>query len=210
MSAHEQYIGKKYGRWTVLNFSHRASGKRQMYICRCECGTIRPVSLAAIKHGHTISCGCLQREVAKKLGTKHGDIHKRLYKIWQNMRSRCQYPSARYYYMYGGAGITVCPEWENYETFRHWALTNGYDDNLSIDRIDGTKNYTPDNCRWVTMKQQQRNKRTNHKITLGNKTQSVTEWCEDLNISRSMVFKRLKLGWSEEKALLTPSTKQVK
>lgn len=204
MCAHEKYIGKQYGRWTVLSFSHRASGKRQMYVCKCACGTVRPVSIAAIKNGHTISCGCLQKEVARKLKTKHGDIHTRLYKIWQDMRCRCKYPSSKYYYMYGGAGIFVCPEWDNYEIFRHWALTHGYDDTLSIDRIDGKKNYEPTNCRWITMKQQQRNKRTNRLITLGNKTQCVTDWCEELHLNRNTINKRLRLGWPAEIALLAP------
>lgn len=125
------------------------------------------------------------------------------------MRSRCKYPSSKYFYMYGGAGISVCPEWDNYEIFRAWALSHGYKDNLTIDRINTYGNYCPENCRWITIRAQQRNKRTNHLITLGNETKCVTEWCEILHLNRHTVFKRLRLGWPAEQALLTPVKKTI-
>lgn len=201
MCAHEKYIGKKYGRWTVLAFSHVASGGRQMYLSQCDCGTLRPVSLAAMKNGHAISCGCLQREKV----TIHGGTKQRLFRIWDHIKYRCLCPTCDAYKNYGGRGITLCQEWLNYENFRNWAFSNGYADGLTIDRIDVNGNYCPENCRWVTNKEQQRNKRNNRMITFGGKTQCISAWCEELHMKKGLVSKRLDAGWSIERALLTPT-----
>lgn len=210
MCAHEKYIGKKYGRWTVLAFSHVASGRRQMYLCRCDCGTIKPVSIVAIKQGHTISCGCLQKEKTRTHGGTYDINHKkqRLYRIYDHVKYRCLCPTCDAYKHYGGRGIKICKEWLNYENFRSWALANGYKDNLTLDRIDVNGDYCPENCRWISQKEQQRNKRTNVFITLGNKTQCLSAWCEDLKVKLALVSKRLKAGWSIEDALTKPSKRK--
>lgn len=131
----------------------------------------------------------------------------RVYRIWKFMRQRCRRPSGgnkRWY-----KGIKVCPEWEDFETFRLWAESHGYKDGLTIDRIDGTGNYCPGNCRWITMHDQQRNRRTNHPIDIGEKHfGTLTEAAEAFGLPRSYVSARIYLlGWSVEKALTTPAKK---
>ena len=128
----------------------------------------------------------------------------RLYRIWCVMRNRCSNPNHSEYHRYGARGISVCQEWESYETFKSWALTNGYDDTLTIDRIDTNGNYTPDNCRWATIKEQSNNRRTCHMLTYNGKTQTLMEWAEETGLSRRAITQRLKSGWSPEATLTTP------
>ena len=144
----------------------------------------------------------------------------RLSHVYHNMKKRCYNPSHSQFKHYGGRGITVCPEWLNREragiknytkgfiAFQEWALANGYTDNLTIDRIDNNKGYCPENCRWVTMKVQDNNKRSNHYITYKGQTKTLTEWCELLGLSYSKVKQRInKLKWSPEEALELVSKK---
>lgn len=127
----------------------------------------------------------------------------RLYKIWGDMKNRCNNPNNTVFKFYGARNIGVCKEWEQFEPFRDWATNNGYTDELTIDRIDVNGNYEPSNCRWVTMKEQSRNKRNNHFVTYNNETHCLSEWAERYNINYKMLFKRLKSGWSFEKAITT-------
>lgn len=107
----------------------------------------------------TKSCGCLWRKKIKEANTKHGMHHTRLYRIWTDMRTRCSYKSHKSYYRYGGRGIRICNEWLKFESFMEWALSHGYKNNLTIDRIDNDGNYDPDNCRWATSSEQELNKK---------------------------------------------------
>lgn len=206
---HESYVGKKFGRLTILALRPELKCSplwKEHCLVICACGNKKTVLLDSLISGATTSCGCYARERVSDANTKHGytKIRPRLYRIWENMRSRCNYVGNTNYKNYGGRGIKVCEEWNNYEVFRGWALENGYTDNLTIDRIDVNGNYCSDNCRWTTVKEQSRNKTVNHLLTLGGKTQCVSAWCEELKITESCLRKRLKLGWSVEKALLTP------
>ena len=139
----------------------------------------------------------------------------RLSNILDNMKKRCYNANNPQFKHYGGRGITICSEWLNRErakghknasmgflAFQEWALANGYADNLTIDRIDNNKGYCPANCRWVSMKVQSNNKRSNHYITCQGQTKTLTEWCEMLGLSYSKVKQRMnKLKWSPEEAL---------
>jgi len=111
---------------------------------------------------------------------------------------------------YGGRGITVCQEWRTFEPFQAWALANGYAENLSIDRIDNDKGYSPENCRWVTEKQQSRNTRRNHFYTYGGQSKTLGEWAEQFKIKPYTLKARLKHGWSIDRALETPVKKKTK
>lgn len=201
MQNRAQIIGKRFGRWTVLAFDHLDNRFKSFYLCRCDCGTIKVARKDMLLNGTSKSCGCLHHEII----TLHGDSNcARLYNIWRGMKKRCLLITDKDYKNYGGRGIKICSEWLNYENFRSWALSNGYQYNLTIDRIDVNGNYCPENCRWATVKEQGQNTRFNRKIALGGKTQCVAAWCDELNISRHLVYDRLHHGWSPESALLTP------
>lgn len=137
--------------------------------------------------------------------TKYSESYYRLYRIWSGMKQRCYNQKLREYKWYGARGIKVCDEWrQDFQSFYVWALANGYTDDLSLDRIDGDKNYCPDNCRWATDKEQHNNQSNNIKITYGNKTQTLKQWSEELNINYSTLRMRLERGWSVERAIRTP------
>ena len=136
--------------------------------------------------------------------TTHGMYGTRLYRIWRGINDRCRNPKAPSYNLYGGRGITVCPEWRTPQNFFDWAFDNGYSDNLTIDRIDCDKGYSPDNCRWITSDEQQRNKRNNVNITYKGETRCLAEWARITGIGEWDIKKRLRNGWSVEEALTVP------
>lgn len=138
--------------------------------------------------------------------TTHGMTNTRLYHIWSNMIQRCGNPKYPEAHLYGGRGITVCPEWRcSFEAFRDWALSNGYNDNLTIDRKDVDGNYCPQNCRWITPKEQNRNTRTNRRVTINGETRFLTEWCEIYGISLCSVYRRVRdFGMDFKTAVTTP------
>lgn len=131
----------------------------------------------------------------------HGMSASRLYITWRSMKLRCTKPSHHSFQDYGGRGITVCKEWDNFIPFMEWALSSGYDESLTIDRIDVNGNYEPSNCRWVDMKTQANNRRSSHLLTFNGKTQSMTQWAKELNLSRNVIFGRWKAGLPIEEVL---------
>lgn len=135
---------------------------------------------------------------------KHGMSGTRIYKTWNNMRSRCNNPKATKYYLYGGKGIEVCKEWkESFESFYYWSMENGYQENLSIDRIDGEEDYSPSNCRWATNKEQANNTTQNHYLTFKGETHNVTQWAELIGVTPKCLSTRIERGWTVERALKT-------
>jgi hypothetical protein len=152
--------GQRHGRLVAVAFSEMR-GKNAYWRFRCDCGNEAVTAAANVKQGSSASCGCLRRELKQAILTVHGhsDGSDRIYRIWHAMRSRCLNPKAANYRYYGARGITICQEWGEYLVFRAWAVGNGYDPALSIDREDNDGNYEPGNCRWATASQQQRNKR---------------------------------------------------
>jgi len=174
MSSFKDLTGEKIGRLTVIERSENIfskSGKpTTRWLCRCECGNIKIVRADCLGRG-TNSCGCLKKETDKIKHTNDPVRGKRLYKIWCCMKSRCYNKNLKAYKDYGGRGIQVCNDWiNNYRKFESWSLKNGYDDTLTIDRINNNGNYEPSNCRWVTREIQNKNKRNNVYVTYkGNK-----------------------------------------
>ena len=137
---------------------------------------------------------------------KDGRKGTRLYRIYNNMLNRCYNANSPQFKNYGGRGITVCREWLcDFKIFSEWALSNGYRDDLTIDRIDVNGNYEPSNCRWITNHEQSYNKRNNHYVTLCGKTMTLTEWCNVYHINVKTVRDRLRRGWDIEKALVIPA-----
>lgn len=148
-----QLVGRRFGRLVVLEETRNKNNKIRWY-CRCDCGKETYVIGSHLISGHTISCGCAGLEHATRAKLKHGDAlfrcKNRLYQIWAAMRRRCYNENCDAYPYYGGKGIQVCQSWRDYVKFKAWALKNGYAENLTIDRIDPEKDYTPSNCQWIT------------------------------------------------------------
>lgn len=140
----------------------------------------------------------------------HGETLTRLHKIWESMIARCEYEKHPYFKDYGGRGITVCAEWHDYLVFRKWALTHGYSDTLTIDRINNEQGYNPENCKWSTMKEQQNNRRNNRRLTFNDVTKTITEWSEIVGINKTTIKERLNSGWTVESALTTPVRRRTR
>lgn len=210
MSAWMDLTGKKFGRLTCIAYFPKDQNRSNGWLCRCECGNEKIVATADLKKGSTKSCGCLRRETTGAQARKHGLSHDkngrkpRLYRIWKQMRQRCLNPNDSAYARYGGRGITICSEWDDYTIFHKWALANGYRDGLSLDRIKNGGKYSPENCRWADDFQQARNKRNTSYLTFRGKTKSLPEWAEIYGCSQGTLRSRLRLGWSIEQVLMTP------
>lgn len=213
----ESYIGKRYGRLTVIEIKEKCVKR---FKCQCDCGNIvfaRPIDL---EKGSTKSCGCLQREISENSISSD-----RLYCVWNGMRSRCYNPNNNHYDSYGGRGIEICEEWLNdYQKFKEWSYANGYDENAkhgecTIDRIDVNRGYEPNNCRWITIQEQQKNKRPSNEwkkrnivkkkrtsfVTFNGECISKFDLCAKFGISvETFNYRVNKKGMSVEDALKTP------
>ena len=154
--------GIRFGMLTVIRRVENGPNRTTRLLCRCDCGNEKVVACIELVNGDTRSCGCYRKQATHdRLKRPGGKLdHPRLYREWHNMRMRCYYPSCEGYKWYGGRGITVCEEWnKDFGPFRDWALSHGYTDELTLDRIDNDGNYEPSNCRWVSMKEQCTNRR---------------------------------------------------
>lgn len=194
MATFEDLRGQKFNKLTPVKYL----GNRK-WECVCDCGKVVTVFTNNLKRGNTKSCGCLNKELASQRMTKHGKCNSRTYYIYNNMKERCYTKSNSCYKDYGGRGIVVCNDWKNdFMNFYKWAMSHGYDDSLTLDRIDVDGNYEPSNCRWVTFTDQQRNKRNNIQITYKGKTQPLKIWCEELDLPYNSIHHRYKyLHWTD-------------
>lgn len=201
--------GERFGRLVITRFIRVDKNWNYIWECKCDCGNIINVRYNNLLNGSTKSCGCLKRERTIERSTKHGlsggqGNYTRLYRIWLNMRQRCNNRRDQDYPYYGGRGIKVCKEWDNYAAFHDWAMKNGYADHLTLDRINNNGDYCPENCRWATRKEQARNTRQNHFITFNGKIMTIAEWAEYLGVSSTVLRTRLYRGWPIERALTRP------
>ncbi len=203
MSKLKDLKGMRFGRLVVLERDIKPEYKTTFWRCKCDCNNIVSVRRNALLRGATKSCGCFQVENARKLSTKHSGGKTRLYNIWKSMRKRCNNEKDRAYRYYGGRGIKVCKEWEDFENFRKWAYSNGYTDELTIERKDVNGNYCPENCTWITQAEQTNNRTSTRYLEYNGKRMSMADWSKETGIEEYNIFQRLKLGWSVEKALTT-------
>lgn len=199
-------VGNKYGRLLVTKYVGKIKNKTS-WECICDCGNTKIVPGINLRTGQTRSCGCLHREqlIARQ---KKYDVPKRLRYIWHKIIDRCENEKNVAYKYYGGKGIKVCDTWHDSYQFFQWAMSNGYSENLTIDRINFNGNYEPNNCRWVSFKKQQNNKSNNRYETINGITKTVQEWCEYYEVKTALVWNRLTRGWAFEDALLKPSQKE--
>lgn len=208
--------GERFGRFTVIGkttpYIDKNGKKHLKWLCKCDCGKEAIVSSWNLTHGKSKSCGCLRNEITIQRFTQHGLSKTRLYLSYRAMLDRCYDDKhCKVYKHYGGRGINVCEEWrgENgLENFISWALSNGYSDELTIDRIDVNGNYCPNNCRWITKHEQQFNRRNNHFMTIDGETKTVREWADMYGIRHNTILSRLKCGWTEEDSVKRPVDKR--
>lgn len=187
----EDLTGKQFGRLAVLGFDHIGLKGRAYWCCRCQCGEMVVVRQDELKSGHTTSCGCYAIDINRERCTKHGLSTSRLYSIWRGMRERCRDTT---YQRYGGRGITVCDEWNDFKKFYDWSINNGYDSDLTIDCINNDGDYCPENCRWTDYTTQGNNRCTNRYIEYNGETHTVAEWSRILNVHVETLRHRIKQG----------------
>ena len=200
-------IGRRFGRLVVVGIRRERRGKRNEIIahCRCDCGSEKDVFWQHLADGRVKSCGCLNRELTAKRGhdnARHGGCGTRLYRIWSCMKQRCHNHHHVHFANYGGRGIAVCPEWRgDFAAFREWAMSHGYADTLSIDRIDNDRGYSPDNCRWADALTQGNHRKANRVLTVAGQSHTVSEWARLAGIGKTTIKERLRRGWSEARAV---------
>jgi len=190
--------GHVFGRWTALS----RIPKERKWLCQCECGTVRAVSTGHLRQGKSKSCGCLERELASARSRTHGMSGTVEHRTWMSMKDRCRNPKAAHYECYGGRGITVCDRWTN--SFENFFEDMGPKPSPihSIDRIDVNSHYSPENCRWATIKEQRRNTRANNIVRYLGKEMCLAEAAELSGISRDVLSMRIRREWNDERLFL--------
>jgi len=202
----EEEIGKRYGRLTVVEFSHYKELKKgtlKIYKCMCDCGKQCCISRTSLRVGNTKSCGCLQQDMASSSSTKHGLARKcPEYTSWMQMKARCLNAKHKSWPWYGGRGITIANEWiDDFKLFFSYVGPKPSPKH-SIDRINNNGNYEPGNVRWATSSAQNSNKRSNRIISFNGKSQTLSQWARDLGINQATLGERIdERGWSIDDAL---------
>ncbi|MBO5384494.1 MAG: hypothetical protein J6A30_09365 [Ruminococcus sp.] len=194
--------GKQFGAWRVLRFDESSYGKKhRRWICKCECGTERSVLMDTLLNGRSASCGCKHHGV-KGQNKTHGMSKTRIYAEWCAIKTRCISQTKKNKKHYADKGITVCNEWKrDFLAFYTWAMENGYSDELTIDRIDNNKGYSPDNCRWATYTEQCHNRSNTVKILYNGEYVPLAAVCKELNVPYKAAISKVYYLKSKSKPL---------
>lgn len=197
--------GQRFERLLVLGYVGRSPSGHSLWQCLCDCGNEITSPMGNLRNGHTQSCGCLSTERIGNLNKTHGLRKTRVYRSWANMKDRCSNPNSTFFEHYGGRGIKVCERWEKFENFLA-DMGEPPTDKHTIDRIDNNGNYEPENCQWILMKEQSRNRRSNRRFTINGETKILKDWAKEFHIDYKIVHDRInRYGWDIHKALTTPS-----
>lgn len=204
----DDITGNRYGKLLVIGFVKMRDNGHSVWKCQCDCGNVTETLGCRLKNGSCKSCGCLNKEVRLPKIVTHKMSYTRLYGIWHKMKYRSFSTKWAGADRYANRGIGMCEEWNRFEPFRDWALANGYDDTLSIDRIDNDKGYYPENCRWTTPKEQARNRSDNVFIEYNGEKKTIAEWAEVKGLTYAALHCRLnKYHWTIADALERPLRK---
>lgn len=191
----QDLTGQKYNHLTAIRM---VSTNPVKWECLCDCGNKTVVLSNNLKSGNVKSCGCLQR----RGNPIHNQCYTRVYRIYRKILRRCFVPDDVAFPNYGGRGITMCQEWkDSFLAFSEWAYSNGYADDLTIDRIDNDGDYCPENCRWASRTTQSNNRRSCRIYSLNGKSQTLKQWCEEYGVSYKAIYARISRGWSFEEAI---------
>lgn len=196
---YENLEGKRFGNLKVLNFEGVNKNQKATWLCKCDCGNTKTIIAGNLKNGKSISCGCVQKDILRNNRKTHGKSNTSLYKLFSGIKRRCLNKNDSNFNNYGGRGIEICEEWLNdYDSFYSWANENGYKEGLSIERIDNDKGYNPNNCKWIEMSEQSKNRRCNKYIEINGDIKTISEWARLVGIDRNTISRRLKRGISGE------------
>lgn len=191
-------LGRRFGLWTVLGISRErtySNGKiRWSWLCRCECGTEKEVSVETLRIGNSKSCGCRRSECTSQMLTRHGQAGTNEYEIWGAMKQRCLNPNNKRWASYGGRGITVCERWLVFENF--YADMGAQPQGLTLDRVNNDGPYSPENCRWTTQEEQRANTRRTVRVVYNNKSMNLAGLARLAGLDRRTLRWRLRAGWT--------------
>lgn len=203
-------VGSRFGRLVVESLSRKNAKGQSFWNCRCDCGNTKEVFGGNLNSGNIKSCGCLRSEGNNsKHGHSKNGKQSREYICWVSMKGRCLNPSNNRFHQYGGRGITVCQRWV--DSFENFLSDMGPKPSPrhSINRIDNSKGYSPENTVWSTEAEQQRNKRNSSTLSMNGITKCIAQWAEDLMVPSSVLYARKRLGWSDERILSQPVRKHI-
>lgn len=185
----EDLTGKRFERLVPIKQVGRSASRGVIWECKCDCGNIVTVKAQSLKSGETKSCGCFNRDKS----TKHGLCNTRLYRIWHGIKCRCYEEKNKKYYLYGAKGIKMCEEWKNdFKKFYEWSISNGYNEKLTIDRIDSEGDYEASNCRWANIYTQNNNRKINHYLEYNGEKHTIAEWARIYKVNRDFFYNRMR------------------
>jgi hypothetical protein len=200
-----------FGKLTVLKRDSNYPPSRTKWICKCDCGNTTSVYGHALRQGLTKSCGCLSSKKNTRSRKNRKDLQgkskTKLYSVYYSILDRCNNPNNKAYNHYGARGIKTCCEWENsFENFYTWSLSNGYQDGLTLERIDNNKGYSPSNCKWISQTEQLLNRRTTLYATIKGETKTLKEWSETSGIKYATLrCRKTNYNWPDERLLEKPT-----